>query len=81
MKPRLAEVPLNPNILRRERDAARPSLEELFSNVAKKETRNQCIHDAACEYHYTLREIGDFLGLHFSTISVIARREDSKIKA
>ncbi len=86
MRPRLAEAPFDPNILRRERSAARPTLQDLFSDVADKETRNQRIHDAVRVHHYTLQEVGDFLGLHFSTISVIARRMsekslDSKIKA
>jgi len=74
MKPRLAEAPLDPNILRRERDATRPSLEALFSDVTDRRTRNQRIHAAVRQHHYTLQEVGDHLGLHFSTISVIARR-------
>ena len=74
MKPRLAEAPLDPNILRREQDAARPSLEALFSDVTDRRTRNQRIHAAVRDHHYTLQEVGDHLGLHFSTISVIAKR-------
>ena len=81
MKPRLAEAPLDPNVLRRERSAARPTLESLFSGVVSKSARNQRIHAAVHEYHYTLQEVGDHLGLHFSTISVIAKRDDSKTKA
>ena len=85
MKPRLAEAPLDPNVLRRERSAARPPLESLFSDVVGKGARNQRIHDAVREHHYTLQEVGDYLRLHFSTISVIAKRvaerADSKIKA
>jgi putative transposase len=74
MKPRLTEAPLDPNILRRERDAARPSLATLFSDVTDRHGRDQRIHDAVREHHYTLQEVGDHLGLHFSTISVIAKR-------
>jgi len=85
MKPRLAGAPLDPNVLRRERSAARPPLESLFSGVVGKSARNQRIHDAVRKHHYTLQEVGDHLGLHFSTISVIAKRvagkADSKIKA
>ena len=73
MKPLLADAPLDPNILRRERDAARPSLEMLFTDVTDRTTRNQRIHDAIREHHYTLQEVGQYVGLHFSTISVIAK--------
>ena len=74
MKPLLADAPLDPNFLRRERDAARPSLETLFCNATDKVTRNQRIHDAVRNHHYTLQEVGDHIGLHFSTISIIAKQ-------
>ncbi len=74
MRPLLLNAPLNPNILRRERDAARPSLCELFSSVFDKKTRDECIYQAVRHHHYKLQEVGDHVGLHFSTISVIARR-------
>ncbi len=86
MKSRLAEAPLDPNVLRRERDAARPSLEALFSDVPDTRTRDRRICDAVRGHHYTLQEVGHHIGLHFSTISVIAKRVaeeqgDSRIKA
>jgi hypothetical protein len=74
MRPHLAEAPLDPNILRRERDAARPSLEKLFANVSNKRVRNQRIHDAVRDHHYTLQEVGNHVALHFSTISIIAKQ-------
>jgi hypothetical protein len=43
-------------------------------DVPDKATRNERIHQAVRVHHYTLREVGDFLGLYFSTISVIAKR-------
>jgi hypothetical protein len=86
MKPRLTEAPLDPNVLRRERDAARPSLEAVFSDVTDRQTRNQRICDAVRDHHYTLQEVGDHIRLHFSTISIIAKRvseerANSKVKA
>jgi REP element-mobilizing transposase RayT len=74
MKPLLKEKRVDPEIRQQERFAARPSLEELFAGVPDKATRNERIHQAVRVYHYTLREVGDFLGLYFSTISVIAKR-------
>ena len=85
MRSRLNASPLDPNVLRRERDAARPSLGELFSRVSDKKTRDECIHEAIRNHHYKLREVGDHIGLHFSTVSVIANRvaedRNSNIKA
>ena len=86
MKPMLAGAPIDPNILRRERAVARPSLDALFAAAADKAKRDRAIHDAVREHHYTLQAVGDYLGLHFSTISVIAKRVaeaqgNSKIKA
>ncbi|HCP32408.1 TPA: hypothetical protein DIT45_04100 [Candidatus Acetothermia bacterium] len=74
MKPLLKEKPVDPEIRKEERFAARPSLEKLFSGVSDKATRNERIHQAVRVHHYTRREVGDFLGLYFSTISVIAKR-------
>jgi len=73
LEPLLKEQPVDPEIRRRERFAARPSLEELFGGICNKATRNEQIHQAVRIHRYTLREVGNFLGLHFSTISVIAK--------
>lgn len=86
LRPLLFETPLDPNVLRKERDVARPSLDELFSSVSDKASQDRLIYEATRVHHYKLREVGDFLGLHFSTISVIAKRvaegdQNSNIKA
>lgn len=80
MRPKLLESPLDQNILRRERDAAKPSLEEIFRNAANKPDRDQCIHEAVRIHHYKLQEVADHLGIHFSTVSVIARRQANLIR-
>ena len=80
LRPRLLEMPLDQNVLRRERDAARPSLEELFRGVSDKTERDTRIHQAVRVHHYKLQEVADHLGLHFSTIFVIAKREASRIR-
>ncbi|TFH06570.1 MAG: transposase [Candidatus Atribacteria bacterium] len=86
LRPLLRDMPLDPNVLRREHDVARPSLEDLFSTMSDKATRDELIYRATRTHHYKLQEVGDHLGLHFSTISVIANRvaevnRDSNIKA
>jgi putative transposase len=80
MRPRLLDTPRDQNVLRRERDAARPPLEEIFRGMADKQDRNARIHVATRVHHYKLQEVADHLGLHFSTISVIAKRAASRIQ-
>jgi hypothetical protein len=58
---------------RRERLAARPSPAQLFAKVPDKPTRNERIHEALRVHGYTLREVGDAVGLHYSTVSRIAK--------
>lgn len=59
---------------------ARLSLGRLLEGVKDKTTRNQRIHQALRAHEYTLKEVGEFLGLTHSTISVIARRIDTEEK-
>jgi putative transposase len=66
------------DIPRFERLAARPSLDALFVDVGDKSTRNMRIHEAMRLHEYTLKELATHLGLHYSTISVIAKRVDGE---
>jgi hypothetical protein len=64
----LKEVP------RRERLATPPSLDGLFSDVHDKAERDRRIHTAVRAHEYTLQAVANFLGFHYSTISMIAKR-------
>ncbi len=74
LRPLLNDKSLDPEYRKRERFAARPSLQELFVDVTDKTTRNEQIYQAVRVHHYTLKEVGGLVGLRHSTISVIARR-------
>lgn len=76
LKPLLTDVEGNRQIRRDERLALRPTLEELFDGVTDKPSRNERIHCAVRTHQYRLQEVGDHLGLCYSTISVIAKRMD-----
>ena len=67
----LKEVP------RFQRDADRPSLAMLFHNTAPHDlsARNRTIHAAHVVHHYTLKEIGDHVRLHYTTVSRIIRNQ------
>jgi len=80
LKPLLSDYQMLKEVPRRERLAARPSLEELFADVHDKAERDHGIHDAVRAHEYTLQAVADHLGLHSSTISTIAKRVAGRAK-
>jgi len=56
---------------RQQRLVGRPSLNELFHGEKDNVSRNQTIKVAHLDYGYSLKEIGDHVGRHYSTISRI----------
>jgi len=80
LRPLLKDAEANREIRRDERLALRPTLDELFDGVTDKRSRNEQIHAAVRIHQYKLKEVGDHLGLCYSTISVIAKRMDERLK-
>jgi len=74
MAPRMRDSALQREIPRRERLLSRPSLDELFSGAGTKLLRDERIYEATRIHEYSLSELQEFLGLHYSTISRIASR-------
>ncbi|MDD5006950.1 MAG: transposase [Syntrophorhabdaceae bacterium] len=66
-------------IPRSQRFADRPSLEHLFTDniQQQKQERNNVIHDACIQYGYTLKEVADFLGIHYTTVSNVIRNHEN----
>jgi len=62
-------------IPRQQRYAGRLTLKKVFKNKNHrgKEERNQGIYDAYMNYGYTLKEIADYLGIHYSTVSKVTK--------
>lgn len=56
-----------------QRFPGRPALQELFTKkiAGDKKKRNGIIRKAYLDYMYTMKEIGDVLGIHYSTVSRI----------
>jgi len=54
-----------------QRLVARPALDQIFSEEKRRKTkeRDRLIYQAVHDYGYRLREVGEFLGLHYSTVS------------
>lgn len=61
-------------IPRYQRYASRPPLEELFKDTEiEKNKRDKRICDAHIRYGYTLKEIAEYLGIHYTTVSKIIK--------
>lgn len=54
----------------------RPKLSKLFSKAMDKRGRNKQIHQAHIQHGYTLKEIADHLGIHYTTASKIIKAEE-----
>jgi putative transposase len=67
-------------IPKQQRYAGRMTLEELFAVdiLEHKEIRDTAIYNAFTKYGYALKEIADYLGVHYSTISRIIKRVERK---
>jgi hypothetical protein len=71
----LVEVP------RVQRFALRPELATLFAGVTSRSDRNARCSVAVREHGYTLKELGEFLGLHYATISRALSRDAEQTAA
>jgi len=54
-----------------QRYANRTTLEDLFQNVKDKPSRNEAVWVAYVQYGYKMKEIADFLSIHYTTVSKI----------
>jgi len=67
-------------ITREQRYVARPPLNEILLHQDKK-LKNQAIYQAYLKYGYTLKEIAEYIGVHYTTVSRVIKRierEDEK---
>jgi putative transposase len=64
-KKQVKEIP------RPQRYISRPSLEKIFGRQEAKGQRERSIHEAHLSHGYTLKEIADHLGIHYTTVSKV----------
>ena len=65
--------------IKKERFAGRPCLEKIFKNFKNKNERNDLIFKAFKEYGYTQIEIGNYLDIHYASISRLIKDQKSKM--
>ena len=75
-KGKIKEIP------RYQRYAGRPGLGDIFVEVDNqaKRIRDEKIYEAHVKYGYTLKEISDSLGIHYTTVSKVVRKMEDKNK-
>jgi putative transposase len=67
-KERKKEIPKSQRYLNR------PQLRNIFVKVENKDERNKLIHVACVEYDYSMKEIADNLGIHYTTVSKVIKK-------
>ena len=65
-------------IPKRQRYANRPSLQEIFADRKSKRKRDEAIFAGHVAHGYEQKEIANFLGLHYTTVSKAIKRHDAK---
>lgn len=70
----LEEVP------RAQRQVGRPTLSELWAKdeVKDKASRDRLIYQACVDHGYRLKDVAEFLGVHYTTVSKAVRRAEDK---
>lgn len=63
-----------------QRFASRPGLARIFAGVTSKVERNARVALAVCDHGYSMREVAEFLGCHYATVSrVLAHAAECRI--
>lgn len=65
-------------IPRQQRYAGRPALAAIFSHNKDKKERDRCICQACLAYGYTLKEVADYLSIHYTTVSKVVKKRSGK---
>ena len=81
MAPLLRDSVQQSEFLKPERLASRPALHQMFSDVITNEERDKRIYEATRVHGYTLAQLQEHLGLHYSTISRIASRIERQLRS
>lgn len=65
-------------IPRAQRFAGRPTLSQLFRGITSRAERNACAVLAVREHGYAMREVAEFLGRHYATVSRALAHADGR---
>jgi hypothetical protein len=72
-KERLKEIPIEQRYL------TKPALKEIFKGQNQK-SKDQVMYEAHLQYGYTLKEIAEYIGVHYSTVSRAIKKIEGEDK-
>jgi hypothetical protein len=72
-KKEIKEIP------KRQRYVGRPELSKLFLKSQDRKRRKGAIYQAHVKYGYTLKEIADYLNIHYTTVSKIIKEVEGRV--
>jgi REP element-mobilizing transposase RayT len=78
---RAEEVATRRDVLRKELNLVRPDLGDLLDLTGDREERDLRIREAYTGHGYTLAEIAQYLGVHFTTVSKSIKRANAQLNA
>ena len=55
----------------------RPPLNEIFENKDRK-SKGKSIYEAHIQYGYTLKDIAEYIGMHYTTVSRLIKKIEKK---
>jgi len=64
-------------ITREQRYVARPPLKEIFK-LKDKKSKDQVMYKAHLQYGYTLKDIAEYIGVHYTTVSRAIKKIEGK---
>jgi hypothetical protein len=71
-----------PEITKGQRFMNKPPLGDIFKSevIGDRQRRDSKIEEAVLEYGYSQREVADYLGMHFTSVSRILRSKNKMLK-
>ena len=66
-------------ITREQRYLTRPALKEIFKGKDKK-SKDQVMSEAHLQYGYTLKEIAEYIGVYYTTVSRAIKKNEGEDK-
>jgi len=68
----LKEIP------RIQRYITRPLLDEIFKHKDNKKSEDEAMYKSYVQYGYTLKDIAEYIGVHYTTVSRAIKRIEEK---
>jgi len=81
LAPQLTDRKKQAEIPKQQRYASRPALRSIFADCRRmsRAEKNEAIYRAHVTFGYTLKEIGEILGVHYATVSRVVKKVETSL--